>query len=40
MFNEFPQVVLNQIAADETRRTELRDAYRAGEFNADMRRRL
>ncbi|HHX2505738.1 TPA: hypothetical protein ACU8BO_001075 [Neisseria subflava] len=36
MFNEFPQVVLNQIAADETRRTELRDAYRAGEFNADI----
>ena len=36
VFNEFPQVVLNQIAADETRRTELRDAYRAGEFNADI----
>ena len=30
VFNEFPQVVLNQIAADETGRTELRDAYRAG----------
>lgn len=36
VFNEFPKVVLNQIAADETRRTELRDAYRAGEFNADI----
>ena len=36
VFSEFPQVVLNQIAADETRRTELRDAYRAGEFNADI----
>ena len=36
VFNEFPQVVLNQIAANETRRTELRDAYRAGEFNADI----
>lgn len=36
VFSEFPQVVLNQIAADETRRTELRDAYCAGEFNADI----
>ena len=36
VFNKFPQVVLNQIAANETRRTELRDAYRAGEFNADI----